>query len=173
MPPKSSSPKQKSSVIAVDSVSLGTLALNTGVTRVGPVVTRGGRLISTRASMSIFGLTTGDGPWMFGVLSSGISLSELEAYLELAGPVTPSDRSAMEVESRGEVIRVLGLITPQGSGLTASAYVDNRSLSGLRFAESGEDVGWAWWIYNRGKAMETGATWAIWSAMFVEWNPSG
>ncbi len=161
------------SVNQVDSVALSTLALNTGVIRAGPVVTRGGKCLSARAAMTIFGLTAGDGPWLFGVMNTDFNLAELETYLELNGPVSPNDKTAQEIASRGKFIRTLGLITPHASGLTASAYVDNQSLAGLKYSESGEAAGWTWWLYNRGPAMQTGATWALWSSVFVQWNKSG
>jgi len=161
------------SVNQVDSVALSTLALNTGIIRAGPVVTRGGKCLSARAAMSIFGLTAGDGPWLFGIFNTDLTLAELEQYLELNGPLTPNDLTNKEIASRGKFIRTLGLITPHADGKTASAYVNNQSLSGLKYSESGEGAGWSWFIYNRGLAMQTGATWAIWASVFVQWNKSG
>jgi len=67
------------------------------------------------------------------------------------------------------------MLTPSGNGTVCGLYHDNRSLSGMRFSESGEatEAGWNLWLYNRGKALETGATWRLQHQVFVRFNPSG
>ncbi len=155
--------------------SLGTLATLTGFLRAGPVCTRGGKAISVRAALSIFSLAAGDGPFAFGIMAGDLTLSELEAYLELSGPLTPTDRAAVEVQTRGRYIRQLGVLVPAGNGTVAGAYLDNRTLSGLRYAEAGEGAqgGWDWWLYNLGLALTGDPSWTVQSSVFCRFNPSG
>ncbi len=134
-------------------------------------MTRGGRLISVRGVLSVRGLTAGNGPFLVGIADKGISLAQLEQYLENAGPVTPDETAKAEIASRGQRIRTLGIIQPMGDGTTGSFYLDNASLRGMKFSE--EQTGWAYWLYNLGAAMTTGANWLVAVQHFVEFNPSG
>ncbi len=117
------------------------------------------------------GLTAGNGPFLFGVLEKGISLAQLEAYLENAGPVSPDETAKAEISTRGQRIRTLGTLQPQGDGTVASLHFDNVSMKGLKFSE--ENSGWSHWIYNLGKVADTGATWTCAFQAFCEFNPSG
>ncbi len=158
------------------SVSLGTLTNQTGILRAGPVVTRGGKVISARAALAIRDLATTDGPWLYGIMAGDLTLTELEAYLELQGPLTPADRAGGEITTRGKYIRTLGIMgIDRGPSVFAGAFLDNRSLTGLLFAESGDGAqgGWDWWLYNLGVDMTTGATLTIVSQLFCHFNPSG
>ncbi len=156
----------------IPSVALGTLANKTGVLIAGPVMTRGGRLISLRMASIVHTLTAGDGPFLYGISDKSLSLAELEAFLEQNGPVTPSDKVAMELQSRGKVVRTLGIIAPVAAGLTAvTPYLKNESVSGLRFTE--EEAGWNYWIWNMGPALTAGSTWQSQVQSFVEFQESG
>ncbi len=148
-----------------------TLAAQTAILIAGPTMTRGGRLLSARGSFGIAQLTAGDGPFLVGLMDKDLSLTELEEFLELNGPVSPSDRTSMEKSGRGALIRTLGHIVPTGNGTVASIYLDNKSLSGLKFSE--ESAGWSYWLYNLGEALTTGAIWRQALQLFVEFNPSG
>ncbi len=134
-------------------------------------MTRGGQLLSVRSASSITDLTAGDGPFVIGVANKDLSLSELEAYLEINGPVHPDDTTGVELASRGAKVRILGLAVPTGDGTQASLMVMDRSLSGLKWSE--EAVGWNWFIYNIGRTMTTGATWLMLYQLFVRWNRGG
>ncbi len=134
-------------------------------------MTRGGALLSIRGSITIFGLTAGDGPWAIYILNADLSSAEFEAYLETLGPVHPDDTTAVEVASRGRKIRYLGLLVPSGNGTVGGLALKDVSLSGLRFSE--EAAGWQYAIYNLGAAMQTGASWTIRASNFVRWNKGG
>ncbi len=154
--------------------ALGTLNNSTGILIAGPALTRGGRALSVVGSQSISILTPGDGPFEFGIMAGDLTLTELEAYLELGGPLTPSDRAAVEVASRGRYLRRLGILVPQGNGTVACTWMPNTSLSGLRFSEAGEaQGGWDWWLYNQGRDLTTGSSWQVSAGVFCEFNPSG
>ncbi len=164
---------EKSSVMEGQSSTMGTLAALTALALSGPTVLRGGKLLSVRGSIRVFSATPGDGPWMTGVMNADLTAAELLAYLVLAGPLRPDDVTVREVASRGKFVRTLGVLQPQGDGSSASIYLDDRSLKGLKFSESGEGAGWDWWIVNLGAAMTTGASWGPVTQTFVQWNPSG
>ncbi len=148
-----------------------TLAGQTGILEASPAMTRGGKLLSERDATAVVSVTAGDGPFLFGVADKGISLAQLEAYLENAGPVQPEETAKAEIASRGRRIRTLGVLQPLGDGTTCSLYLDDVSLKGLKFTE--EDAGWNHWLYNLGVAMTTGAIWVNALQSFVEFNPSG
>ncbi len=134
-------------------------------------MTRGGKMLSTRTCVSLKALTAGDGPLVFGVCSKSLTLAQLEAYLEASGPVSPSQQADMELASRGKLLRILGILQARGDGTTASLFLENRSLQGLKFSE--ESAGWNWFVYNIGVAMTTGASAVVLGSTFVEFNPSG
>ncbi len=169
MPPKATT-QETGSVINKSSITLGTLAKNTGILSAAPNVTRGGRILSYSAAGGLNGFTSGEGPIMWGICSADLSLAELEAYLELEGPLSPSDLVGMEVASRGRNIRVLGTLTFQGDRID----MHNHKMSGLKFAEASETTGgWNTFAYNLGTALTTGAFVEIHERVFVAWNPSG
>ncbi len=154
-------------------MTLGTLANRTGVLSVGPTMTRGGRILSLRLQAAIQALTAGDGPHSLWLLSSDFSLAEFEAYVELNGPVTPSDKTAQEVSTRGRSIRYLGLLVPVGNDAVSALSLKDVSMSGFQWSEEGEAGGFQYCVYNEGKAMTTGAICRISTQNFVEWNASG
>ncbi len=162
--------KEVGSVINKSSITLGTLAKNTGILSQSPDVTRGGKMLSYSSQGGLNGFTSGDGPILWGVCSSDLSLAELEAYLELEGPLSPSDIVNSEIASRGRNVRVLGALTFQRDWID----LHNHKMSGLKFAEASETTGgWSTFAYNLGAALTTGAILEILERVFVEWNPSG
>ncbi len=150
---------------------LTTLAADTAVLTVGPVMTRGGKLLSVRGAFAIKNLTAGDGPFLVGLVEKGISAAQLEAYLENDGPVSPDVTASSEIASRGARIRTLGVLQPRADGTTASLYLDNLSLKGLKFSE--ENAGWSSFLYNLGDALTTGSSLRQALQFFCEFNPSG
>ncbi len=151
--------------------SLGTLSARTSILNVGPVMTRGGKLLSVRGAHAVHQMTAGDGPFIIGVMWKGLSTTLLEEFLEIVGPVTPSAVVPSERSNRGEDIRTLGVLTPRGDGTVCVFHMDNQSLKGLRFTE--EEAGWSWWLYNIGQQLTTGAIWTAATQCFVKFNPSG
>ncbi len=158
-------------VSSVTTEGLGTLATLTGILDASPVMTRGGKILSMRGVIEAHSITPGDGPFMIGIADKGISLAQLEAFIENAGPVTPDETAKAEIQSRGQRIRTLGVLQPQGDGSVASLHLDNVSMKGMKFSE--EQAGWNYWLYNLGQAMTTGASWQNAIQAFVEFNPSG
>ncbi len=157
--------KEVGSVINKSSITLGTLAKNTGLLSQSPDVTRGGKIISYSAQGGLNGFTAGKGPILWGVCSSDLSLAELEQYLELEGPLSPSDIVGMERASRGKNIRVLGTLSTQRDWID----LHNHKMSGLKFAEAGETTGgWSTFVYNLGTALTTGTIVEILERVFVE-----
>ncbi len=113
----------------------------------------------------------------WGVMNGDLSLVELEAFLELDGPITPVLKPESEIASRGRYIRSLGTISLDTSNPNSQVFLENVPLKGLEFSESGEGAnpGWDWWVYNTSSAapLTTGATLSLQCRNFVEWNPSG
>ncbi len=158
-------------VTDIDSVVLLTLLAATALLDAGPVMTRGGRLLSIRGAFSIRSLTAGDGPFLYGIVDKALSLVELSEYLDIDGPVQPSAVPEREHAARGSLVRTLGVLAPSGDGTQASDFLNNASLKGLKFSE--ETTGWNYWILNLGKNMTTGATYQRAVQLFVDFNPSG
>ncbi len=178
MPAKATTSKNETgSVIEQVSFTIGTLAALTGLIIPGPVVTRGGKLLSTSLSGGHQGGTLGDPKLTWGVMNADFTLAELEAFLELDGPLSPELKVESEISSRGKYIRTLGVIDPSPGSARSCIYMDNVSLKGLKFSESGEgsSAGWDWWVYNTSAAtpMTTGGFVEFQARDFVEWNPSG
>ncbi len=105
---------------------------------------------------------------MYGVMSSDLTLAELEEWLETDGPLNPSDIVGQERASRGRFIRILGSMHNSGNGLMAVDFIKNESLGGLKI---GEDAGgYTYWIYNLDATLTTGATWRIATQTFARWD---
>ncbi len=134
-------------------------------------MTRGGALISGQMAFIAHGVTAGDGPLLVGLANKSLDLAQLEEFLEVQGPVEPTAVPQTERAMRGKLVRKLGLMTPRGNGTVLDLFVDNRSLSGLRFNE--ESAGWNYFVYNLGRAMTTGATWQVQADLFLRWTKSG
>ncbi len=165
---------EQMSVSIAETSTLSTLAQFAGLKANGPAMTRGGKVLSVRGAISLFGLTAGDGPLAFGIMQGDMSMAELEAYFEADGPLTPSDTTGKEIASRGSRYRQLGVLVPVGNGTVASVWLDNASVKGLKFSEATETtIGWGWWIYNLGQALTTGASWSRFVQHFCEFNLAG
>ncbi len=124
------------------------------------------RLISIRGCVAVAVLTEGDGPLLFGLAPSDLTLAEIEAYLENAGPLTPSDITSREVASRGKYIRILGIAQ---SSQHPAIYLDDKSLSGLKISE--DAGGYTFFVYNVGAALTTGASLQVATQIFIDWLP--
>lgn len=157
------------SVVSNTSVALGTLANKTGILLAGPAMTHGGGIQSIKMECSIQSLSKGDGPWLVGLANKDLTLAEIEEYLELGGPVSPSDLVGVKKTTRGRHLRVLGQMKPVGDGSVAAVFFKDMPLKGLRFNE--DSAGWNAFLYNTGKAMSTGSTWSVYANCFVRWNP--
>ncbi len=169
--PTPTSKLESGSVTQVGSLALGTLAAGTGILIAGPVMTRGGRMNSLRGGFAIHTLTAGDGPHALYITEKSLDLAQIQAYLDIEGPVTPDSVANAELASRGKLIRFLGLLLPLGAGSVAALELMNKTLSGMRFTE--EAAGWQYCLVNLGAAMTTGATWVVHTQSYVTWNPSG
>lgn len=157
--------------------TIATLAARTGLVVPSPQVTRGGKLLSSSIHGGIHGGTLGDPPLIWGVASADLALAELEAFLELDGPLSPALIAEGEIASRGKWIRSLGTLDPSPGSAGAMVALDNIAQKGLRFPEVGEGSagGWDWWVYNPSVAtpFTSGALVSLQIRNFVEWNPSG
>ncbi len=174
MPRTKSDNLEKSNVIERASVSLNALGASTGVLEsVLTAVTRGGKILSTTILGGLKNAVAGE-IVLYGIMNADYSLAELEEFLELAGPLSPNDKVGMERASRGQNIRVLGSMGP---GIeNAKIELHNKSMSGLKFAETGESTGgWEWWFYNPDVSALSAASQLahFWAKHFVQWNPSG
>lgn len=134
-------------------------------------------MLSTTLQGGFSGGTLGDPNIAWGIMNGDFTLAELEAFLELDGPLSPALIAESEIASRGRIIRTLGAANPSPGSAKATVDMMNVSLKGLAFSESGEggDPGWDWWIYNTSSAnaFTTGSEFALQARHFIEWNPSG
>ncbi len=158
-------------VCQIATEALLTLAAQTAIFEASPTMTRGGKLLSIRGAFAVNSLTAGDGPFLALIAEKGVSLAQLEAYLEANGPVSPDVVADAEIVSRGRLIRTLGVLQPMADGTTCSLYLNNVSMKGLKFSE--ENGGWNYCLYNLGKSLSTGASWFTAVQAFTEFNPSG
>ena len=157
-----------SSVIVLHSHSMSTLGALANFRDVVAALTHGARVISLRGSLSIHGVTAGDGPWLVGIANADLSATEILEYLNLDGPLTPSDIEGAERASRGRFIRTLGIVTPRGDGTTGGMYIPDKSMAGLRIPE--DSGGISLWGLNLGQSMTTGATMVFAGQFYLEWD---
>lgn len=128
-------------------------------------------MLSIRGAMAVHAGDPGDGPYMVGVSNTDLALAEIESYLETVGPLHPDDTTGVEIASRGAKIRTLGIIDLTGDGSSGVHFMDNKSMSGLRWSE--EAGGWTFWIYNLGNTLVSGSIFNVQFQCFVEWSSSG
>ncbi len=160
------------SVLDQSAIALGTLAAGALLSSSGPAMTRGGKIISATLQGGLRGITEGEGPIMWGIAQADLSDAEIEEFLELEGPLAPSQVTESEIASRGRRIRVLGTVGIGHSSCVINMH--NHKMSGLRFSEASETTnGWKWWVYNLGAALTTGSTLELFAKLFTQWNPSG
>ncbi len=163
----------KTSVTEIATLALGALAAKDLTSVAGPVMTRGGVIISSTIAAVISDPDEGDGPYVLGLAANGLTGTEIEEFLEIGGPVSPGDKVAMEKASRGQWIRTLGMLGPQNALFLSSTslFLKNESIR-LRFTE--ESAGWQWWIYNLSDAaLVAGSSLQILGRHFVEFNKGG
>ncbi len=139
--------------------TLSTLNTNTGMIVATTAQTQNFKATSIRAAIGLAGLTeASDGPLLYGIAGSGISLAELEAYIESV-PNTGQDTPATEQVSRA--VQALGAI---GLRRETQWIVERVLLPTFR-----EDVGHVFWVYNVGIAMTTGAIVEVRGRYFGRW----
>ncbi len=172
MPTQKPSPLEKGNVNELVAITLATLAANTGLIGAALAMTRGGKILSSTISGGLEGHTEGEGPVMWGIMSSALTLAELEEWIELGGPLTPTENISVERATRGRLINVLGVMGPGVS--QCQIFKKNESMRGLAFPEASEvATGWSWWVYNQGAQLTTGSFLRLAAQHFVEWNRSG
>ncbi len=160
-------------IVAITLASLGSAAV---VAAPGSTMTRGGTLISTTLAVSFIGPVSGEAPVLYGIARKDLTAAEVEEYLEIGGPVTPSDIVGMERASRGRSVKTLGVIGP-GRQVSEVAEIPSEFLQNVRIAMrfSEEEAGWDYWALNLStSAFSAGSQSLRFVAQhFVRFNPSG
>lgn len=159
-------------ITEVPSVALGALASRTAVAVIGPNMTQAGALISTTHAAVVLDQDSADGPFLYGIASRSLSVTEIKEYLEIGGPTFSSENIGQEQSTRGKRIRVLDVIGAnegnQGADTPSYVFKKNLSLSGLAWTI--QDAGWLWWIYNLGALLVAGSVFEVTAQNFVRWE---
>lgn len=165
----------KTSVVETHATNaLGALTAESVLLVAGPTMTRGGTMISTTVQAVVNLRDSNDGPYLFGVADKDLTAAEIEKYLALNGPVSPSDTIGAERASRGKKIRELGLIGSDGFDLI-SAGPTSLSLRNtkVRLAFREDTAGWNWWLRLLSPDISSGSNLRVYADSFVEFKPFG
>ncbi len=144
------------------SIALGALANKAGIivtTKLG--IAEDFRMLKTEVTGDVSGLTAGQGNNLVLVLADGdLTLPEIEAQLDLAGPINPSDTPTEEVAMR-YCNEVAVSVILSGSD-TVVVFYDKETGGPFIVAKPRwsfhKVASWNWIIYNRGASLTTGAT---------------
>ncbi len=146
------------------SITLGALAVGAGVLiDSGPSMDEDFRILKSEFTCVLNGLTSGEGNGLELYMTEGeLTLAEVEANIEGAGPVSQGDRSAIEIADRWvkRVAITMGSMVPtervmrneHGGGLLS--WNPRWTFHRRRTATEG---GWNWLIYNNGATLTSGA----------------
>ncbi len=124
------------------------------------------RMLKSEITAQITGMTGGesDGTLMLGIANGGLSVAEIEAAIELNGPLSRSDRVNNELAMRP--VWYIGRFS--GPGFSAT----RQHLDGVykRAWTFGETDGWNLFVHNVGAtALTTGSTARIKATHFGVW----
>ncbi len=152
-------------------LTLSTLAQFGVVSVAGPVMTRGGRLISTTTAIAWLDRDALDGPILIGICGRELLDAELVTYLTTQGPTFPGDNTPRESASRGRFVRKLALLATPDSAEHYGILLKNEPLRGLPWSQ--QTQGWRWWAFNQGATLVSGSTVQFTSDHFVSWAKEG
>lgn len=129
----------------------------------------GGTLIKSNVIAGVRAQDLDDGPFLFGVATRGLSVTEIAAYFANNGPSGPTHSGQTELASRGRHIRIIGAI-----GARAKDAVDQSNWEHfekvIKMGWAEQDGGYAYWIMNIGADLLTGSTFFGQMADFVVWD---
>ncbi len=149
---------------------LGTLANQTGLligTKIATVERF--RMLKTEVTSSVIDATAGElGGLVFGLADGDLTLAEIEAAIEVTGPLGPNDITSTNVAMR-PVWFMGGITVPPGTDglfLNEEGGPTMESKPRWTFASI---KSWNFFVYNMGAALTTGATVIIKSKSFGVW----
>ncbi len=155
------------------SIAIGALANKAGIivtTKLG--LAEDFRMLKTEVTADITGLTTNEGNNLVLVLADGdLTLPEVEAQLDLAGPINPSSKIDDEVSLR--YCNEVAVAVQNAENATALMFLDKQTGGPFIVVKPRwsfhKVASWNWIIYNRGASITTGATVRVIEKVFGIW----
>ncbi len=152
-------------------VSLGTLDINVALIFTGPIALEENfRILKTQVIAYATGLTSGEGNGLvLGIANGELAASEIEESIEADGPLDRSDRIVQEKAER--FTKFVGTARPTGTaGELAIVGPEGGSPIefNLRWTFTDTDS-WAWFVYNMGPQLTTGATIRVVATHYGVW----
>ncbi len=162
-------------VTEVTAVPVASLGATDVIAADGPQMTRGGTIISSTIAASFIGGVSGEAPILWGIARGDLTAAEIEEYLEIQGPLTPSDKVGTERASRGSAVRALGVLEPFARSAVSQIPGSFHKNMRIRLTFSEEELGWQWWAHNMSNtAFSAGSqTLRVVAQHFVKFNKSG
>ncbi len=143
-----------------DSIALG--ALDHGVVKVlaGLALTEDFRMLKSEIHALVVGLSTNEGTGLLlGITNGELTEAEIAACINLSGPLDRNDRGAAEVAERF-VKLFAGTSGNRGGGVDLQ-FVDREGGPRMEIKPRwtfSDPEGWAFFVYNNGTILTTGAT---------------
>ncbi len=121
------------------------------------------RILKTQIVATVKGLAAGEGAGLILLLTEGLlTVAQVEAVMELNGPLAPRDTAAMEIASRW--VRTCGVTDHEVSEETNFNNENDGPMLEVmprwtfQRRRTATEGGWNWVVYNNGKLLTTGAS---------------
>ncbi len=127
------------------------------------------RIIKLEVYAVINAMTTGEGTGLlFGIADGDFSISEIEAAIEVTGPLGPNDNVLEEVAER--YVKILGAVDRE----TGTEAIFENEKGGHKMERNirwtfARTKSWNFFIYNLGAAFTTGATCNLRATSYGVW----
>ncbi len=143
----------------IQSVALGTLANVTALKLSTITLGEDFRILKSEILAKVGGLTAGEGDdLLFGICNAELTVAEISEAIVVDGPTNRNDRDGQEKAERN--VKILSSSDQVLSAVDRAFLGENGGpmiISKHRWTYS-DPEGWAFFVFNNGSALQTGAT---------------
>ncbi len=127
------------------------------------------RMIKNTIYASLTGLTTGEGTsLLFGIADGDFTLAEIEAAIEVSGPLGPNDKTNADAAER--FVKLIGAIDRETGteAIFENAQGGHKMENTIRWTFAATKS-WNYFVYNLGNTLTTGSNLLLRAKSFGVW----